>query len=249
MTVDLNGAKVLVTGGARGIGLALSQQLVAKGAHVVAVGRNARDLETLRRAHAAQVSIIEADLSIQADVDRLVTCVQRKHPDLDILINNAAVQHELALFTTPPGAATLSARREVALNLDGLISLTIGLLPVLAAQDAAAVVNISSALALTPKAASPVYCATKAAVRSFSTALRYQCDDAAPHVQVSEVIMALVDTQMTQGRGKGKIATTQAAEAVISGLIRGKPEIWVAQTKMLRLVNRLSPALAARILR
>lgn len=249
MSIALAGRTALVTGGARGIGLELSRQLIAQGCKVVAVGRNMQQLETLKSVAANNVAIIQADLSRQDDVDRLVAQVATDHPDISILINNAGVQKEMNLFADAVEGSIASARQEIALNLDGLVSLTLGLLPQLAAQNAAAIVNISSGLAISPKAASPVYCATKAATRSFSQALRYQCEDHAAHIKVTEAIMALVDTDMTAGRGTGKITAQNAAAEVIAGLARGQSEVWVGKAKVLRLLHRALPSVAARIMR
>lgn len=249
MSNALAGRHALVTGGARGIGLELSRQLIAQGCTVVALGRNMQHLDALKSEGGPNVITVQADLSQQAEIDRLIAQITVEHRDLSILINNAGLQQEMNLFGDPVGTSIASARQEIALNLDGLVSLTLGVLPTLAAQSRSAIVNISSGLAIAPKAASPVYCATKAATRAFSQALRYQCEDNAPHITVTEAIMALVDTDMTAGRGSGKITAHRAATEVIAGLARGQPEVWVGKAKMLRVLNRLLPAVAARIMR
>ncbi|UOA25673.1 SDR family NAD(P)-dependent oxidoreductase [Pseudosulfitobacter sp. DSM 107133] len=249
MSISLAGRTALVTGGARGIGLEISRQLIAQGCRVVAVGRNTRHLDALKAEGGKQVAVIQADLSQQTEIDRLITRLTAEHPDISILINNAGIQREMDLFHDPLTETIPGTRREIALNLDGLICLTLGLLPVLSAQKSAHIVNITSALAVVPKAASPVYCATKAAARSFTTTLRYQCEDHAPHVKVSEAIMALVDTDMTAGRGTRKISAHVAAKEVIAGLARGRREIWVGKTKILRILHRALPAVAASIMR
>ncbi|WP_334194548.1 SDR family oxidoreductase [Pararhodobacter sp.] len=249
MSLSLNGRTAMVTGGARGIGLELTRQLLARGCRVIVIGQNQTRLATLERDFPGAVVTRRADLSSPAEVDALVVDLVRDHPAIDILINNAGVQREMDLFALPPTQATAFARQEIATNLDAIVALTLGLLPVLARHERAAIVTITSGLAIAPKAAAPVYGATKAAARSFTRALRYQCSRAAPQVRVSEAIMSLVATDMTAGRGSGKITPAQAAAAVLAGLERGQAEIWVGKAKLLRLVNRLSPALAARLLR
>jgi uncharacterized oxidoreductase len=104
-------------------------------------------------------------------------------------------------------------------------------------------------LALVPKRSAPVYCATKAGVRTFTRALRYQCEDARLLVHVTDVVMTLVDTDMTRGRGRGKISAADAAAAVIAGIRRGAAEVFVGKTKILPVLMRFSPALGYRILR
>jgi uncharacterized oxidoreductase len=139
---------------------------------------------------------------------------------------------------------------EIAINLSAPVALTAGLLPVLARNPGAAVVNITSALALAPKAAAPVYGATKAALRNFSRALRYQCEDERTGIAVLDVVMTMVDTAMTAGRGgKAKISPERAAAAVMSAIRRRRAETWVGPTWVIRLLDRVWPALAYRMLR
>lgn len=249
MTLDLSRSTAVVTGGARGIGLELTRQLVARGAKVIAIGRNPEHLQAVQAEFPAEVTIRAVDLSSGPEVDRLVAELAAEAPEIDILVNNAGVQYEMDLFGRDPAEVTRLARREISTNLESVIVLTLGLLPIIARHEQGAVINVSSGLAIAPKAASPVYCATKAAVRSFTKALRYQCAGKAPHVLVSEAIMALVDTDMTSGRGSGKISAARAACEVLSVLDSYRPEVWVGKAKLLRLVNRLSPALAERIMR
>jgi uncharacterized oxidoreductase len=249
MTVDLRRSTAVVTGGARGIGLELTRQLVARGAKVVAIGRSLEHLRALQAEFPASVTIRAVDLSSRPDVDRLVADLCAEVPEINILVNNAGVQNEMDLLELQPGEACGFVRSEIAINLDSVVVLTLGLLPIIARHDRGAIINVSSGLAIAPKAASPVYCATKAAVRSFTKALRYQCNGRAPQIEVSEAIMALVDTDMTRGRGSGKISAARAALEVLSVLDRYRPEVWVGKAKLLRFVNRLSPALAERIMR
>jgi uncharacterized oxidoreductase len=249
MPFDFKKSTALVTGGARGIGLELSHQLIAKGCKVVAVGRNAHDIKGLQAQYPELIETIVADLSSQSEVDTLIACVISAHSDINILINNAGTQTEMNMFSGNPNDLTALARREIAVNLYAPVALILGLLPVLKTHKQAAIINIGTGLAIAPKAASPVYCATKAALRSFSKALRYQCIDQAPQIHICEAIMALVDTDMIRGRGTGKISAKQAAAEVMSGLHRQRDEIWIAKAKLLPFLNRLSPRLVERIMR
>jgi uncharacterized oxidoreductase len=250
--VNLAGRTALVTGGARGIGRELTVQLVAAGAHVVAVGRSAEHLETLHDTiggEAHRVSTITADLADPVAVDALVAEVRDRHPEISVLVNNAGVQR-LTDFTTEDPTVTLPAvRHEVAVNLTAVVSLTVGLLPLLASRPSAAVVNVSSGLGIAPKRSAPVYCATKAGVRSFTRALRYQCRTGAAGVRVVDVVMPLVDTDMTRGRGRSAITPEAAAGAVLGGLRRGSDEVYVGRAALLRTIMQVSPSLGYRLLR
>lgn len=247
--MTLEGRTVLVTGAARGIGRELTRQLVAAGCSVVAVGRDAGALAELEAEHAGQVTAWPADLTKVADVEHLVREVPARHPYLTVVINNAGVQVLADVVRDEPATMRTAFRDEIAVNLDAVVAISTGLLPHLARQPSAAIVNVTSGLALAPKASAPVYCATKAAVRSFTRALRYQCEDAGLKVQVADAVMALVDTDMTRGRGSRKIDPAQAAAEVLEGVRRGDREIYVGRTKLLRLVMRLAPAAGERLMR
>ena len=78
--------------------------------------------------------------------------------------------------------------------------------------------------------------------------LRYQLEDA-PHVRLVEVIPPLVDTAMTAGRGSGKMDPAEAADAIVQGLEAGKDEIWLGKAKVVRILQRVLPGVARKILR
>ena len=248
-TFNLKDKTVLVTGGGRGIGREIVRQLAGLGAQIIIVGRNQKDLDQVALDHPNQITGIQADLSKHAEVDRIIAEIGKDHPDLSVLINNAGIQFGADLLSDNVKRHIKGARTEIALNVDAVISLSIGLLPVLKAQSQAVVVNISSGLAIGPKENAPVYCATKAAIRSFSIGLRYQCQTSAPHVQVTEAIMDLVNTDMTKGYGDDGMPPQDAATAVVNGVQAGKSEVWVGRTKFLHIINLICPPLARKILR
>jgi uncharacterized oxidoreductase len=122
------------------------------------------------------------------------------------------------------------------------------LLDDLIAEGGAAVVNITSVLALAPKRSAPVYSATKAALRAFTLGLRYQLA-AHRQVRIVEVLPPVVDTAMTAGRGSDKMDPADVAERIVDGLERDEEEIWVGKARLVRLLARVAPTLVARILR
>ncbi|MBL4751082.1 MAG: SDR family NAD(P)-dependent oxidoreductase [Amylibacter sp.] len=248
-TFDLKDKTILVTGGGRGIGREIVRNLAGLGAHIIIVGRNQADLDQVAKDHPGQITTLSADLSKQKDVDRIIAQISKDHPNLSVLINNAGIQFVANLLSDDTKANIAGARTEVALNVDALMSLTIGLLPVLKAQPQAAVVNISSGLAIAPKEDAPIYSATKAAVRSFCMGLRYQCQTDAPHIQITEAIMDLIATDMTRDYSDGAMQPADAAKALVDGLQAGKPAIWIGRTKFLRIINLICPPLARKILR
>jgi uncharacterized oxidoreductase len=247
--VNLPGTTVLVTGATRGIGKELTRRLVGLGARVVAAGRDRVALDELLAEYPDRIVPWPVDLADPHAVDALVRDLPHQHSTLSVVVNNAATQTLTDFLTGDPAAFHPVLRREVAVNLDAVIALSTGLLPHLRAQPAAAIVNITTGLALAPKRSAPVYCATKAAVRTFGRALRYQCQQAAPHVHVIDAVMPLVDTDMTRGRGRGKITPAAAAHAVITAIRRDADETYIGKAKLLRTIMRLSPTLGYRMLR
>lgn len=212
---DIGGRTALVTGGTRGIGLAITRLLLREAAaRVIVVGRDAGRLAKLETEGAGRIAVLRAELSETTEVERLLAVLPQLAPELSLVINNAATQALTDFTGSEPLTLLPALRAEIATNFTGVIALSVGLLPLLARQHSAALVNVTSGLALAPKKSSPVYCATKAGVRSFTRALRYQCEDKLPHVRVVEALPPLVDTDMTRGRGRGKMSPEACAAQV-----------------------------------
>ncbi len=242
--MEIEGKRIVVTGASRGIGYSLTRQLCAAGAEVLAVARDEAALDALN----GPVIPLPCDLGDRQARGALLEKLTGDLAPVDVLINNAAIQVEAHYPDDLPDAAGDIAR-ELAINLEAPVHLSAVLMPHLARRPEAAIINITSALAFAPKAAAPVYCATKAGLQRFTTALRYQTDRSCPNVRVSEVIMPMVDTGMTAGRGHGKIAPDIAAASIVEALCRGRDRVLVGKTRAFAAIHRVSPALAARIVR
>lgn len=247
--MQISGKTALVSGGSAGIGLEIARQLADLGATVVIIARDSARAQAAVASHARPIAVIAADLAQAADQDRVIAEIGRAWPDLSILVNNAGTQVNLPTHGVGDDGRMDDLRAEIDLNLAAPVALSLGLMPLLARQPESAIVNIASGLAIAPKRSAPVYCATKAGLRTFSRALRYRCEDAAPTIRVIDVVMALVDTAMTSGRGRGKISAAAAAQAVIDGIANDHREVWVGKTRLLRLISGLAPPLAYRLLR
>ena len=180
-------------------------------------------------------------MSQETDRERLV----RDFPDVSILVNNAGVQ-----FTQPFATQTAEQiAQEININLTAPAQLTLAFLPILTAQREAAVVNVSSGLAIVPKEACAVYCATKAALHSLSQTLRWQLEHTP--VRVFELMPPMVATPMSQGKGHAhlKISPDELANEFWRDFQRNHYEIMGGKTKLLYWLNRLSNTLAQRVMR
>lgn len=243
--MNLSDNTILITGGGSGIGLALAKAFASHSRNTVVVcGRKARKLEDVHKENPAIITV-PCDIASDSDQQRLIETVTQKYPNLNVLINNAGIQHNYN-FSDMQSHADL-IEEEVNINFLAHAKLTDRLLPVLMQQPNAAIVNITSALAVVPKQSAPIYCATKAAMHNFTRALRYQLENTP--VKVFEIIPALVDTEMTKGRGKGKITPEALAAEALRGIESNKYEIRIAKTKILFALHRLLPTLAERIIR
>jgi uncharacterized oxidoreductase len=234
----------LVTGGTRGIGEQLVRDLVQRGVRVTATGTR----ETSVRDASARLPQVHWEVLAQGSAGSRAAFAERiAQADFDLVIHNAGIQ-QLRDWTAPDAAVDFDTEREMQINFVGPVELTRLLLPQLARQQQAAVVFVTSGLALAPKQSSPVYCASKAALRSFAKSLRAQLRGAGLPVRVIEALPPIVDTDMTRGRGRGKISTQRASREILAGIDAGRQEIDVGATQLLRLIQRISPSLAGRIM-
>ncbi|MDP3907482.1 SDR family oxidoreductase [Novosphingobium sp.] len=237
--MQLSGKTILVTGGTDGIGAQLIRQLRSKGATVIAHGRNADRVAAVRD---DGFEVIQADLSTQAGIDAVLAGVMGRR--IDALINNAGAGADHDFREGAPDLAAADAT--IFLNLNAPIHLIAGLMPELKSRGEAMIVNVTSGLAIAPRAGGPVYCATKAALRSYSQALRYQLQGSGIHVL--EVLPPVVETKLTAGRGSRKMAPDECARQIVSAMERDADEANIGIVKVLQLVNSISPALARKIM-
>ena len=243
--MHLHNRTIMITGATSGIGKALCLQLAERGNHIVAVGRSTDKLNALM-GELKDATAIRCDLTSKSSVIALAERIQNEVLPVSVLINNAAVQYTPRFVDADFSFDSIEA--EIATNFTSIAWLTSLMLPRLIEQlDGSAIVNMSSGLAYYPKPSSALYCASKAALHSLSQSLRYQLNET--RVSVSEVLLPLVDTPMTEGRGKNKLTAQFAAEQTIRGVENGCDEIFIGKARILPILNRISPALTKRILR
>ncbi|MFC9428351.1 SDR family NAD(P)-dependent oxidoreductase [Streptomyces sp. NPDC056987] len=179
MDLDLGGKRVLVTGGSKGIGLAIVKAFRAEGAEVVAVSR-----KTTPELEATGATFVSADLAEPAAPRRMVESVLELDPRLDVLVNNAGGGSMSGdMLTDPFGGAADAWAGIFALNLGAAVETTRAALPALT-RSRGAVVSISSQNARDPRGVPLAYSAAKAALNVFSRGLAEQVAESGVRVNV-----------------------------------------------------------------
>ena len=194
---------ILVTGGATGIGFALARQLSDRGNRVIVCGRSEA---ALAKAQAQVPALITrpCDLANTESRHSMVSWLNTNYPGLNVVINNAGVQSRRN-FKDGQGLGNID--HEIAINLTAPIQLIAEILPALKRRPRAVIVNVSSGLAFAPMADVPVYCATKAAIHSFTLSLRHQLKTTG--IRVVEVVPPIVDTDLGGDTRSGGTASAQ----------------------------------------
>jgi uncharacterized oxidoreductase len=245
--MKISGNTILITGGTSGIGYELTKQLLALGNDIVVTGRDAQKLEKVK-SELPKVGVIRSDVSSPAEIESLCKKVTTEFPSLNMLINNAGIMREINIHTVDDSLSDLT--REVDINLKGPIRMIRAFLPHLKERASAAIVNVSSGLAFVPLPIAPIYCATKAALHSFSMSLRVQLKNT--HVRVFEIAPPATQTELLHGMSEDDLKDVSVmrvddmVRASLKGMERDQFEICPGQAKQLRMMNRLAPAFILR---
>ncbi len=218
--MDLASNTVLITGGASGIGLALAERFLRAGSRVVVCGRREEKLREVRE-RLPQIATRVCDVGRESERVALFEWATREFPALNVLVNNAGVQRRVRLTEPEEWEQT---RQEIAINFDAPVHLSTLFVQHLAGVARPAIVNVTSGLAFSPLARVPVYCATKAALRSFTLSLRRQL--AGSNVRVVEIIPPAVDTDLGgPGLHTFGVPLGEFADSAFERLRRGDLEI------------------------
>jgi uncharacterized oxidoreductase len=191
--MQINGNTILITGGGSGIGRALAEAFHVEGNQVVIAGRRKELLDQTTAANPGMKSAI-LDIEDSSSIKSFADQIKADTPSLNVVIHNAGVMRNEALLR----GVTADAEATIATNLLGPIRLTAALLPHLERQPRAAIVTVSSGLAFVPLAMNPTYCATKAAIHSYTQSLRYQLRNTS--IQVLELVPPYVQTELMGAR-------------------------------------------------
>jgi uncharacterized oxidoreductase len=230
--MKMSGNTILITGGGSGIGRALARALAARGNAVIVAGRRAAALAETAAGHPGITTMV-ADVGDGAAIPAFAAAVVAAHPALNVLINNAGIMLTEDMLGDPVDLSVAEAT--IATNLLAPMRLTAALLPHLRAQAAATVINVTSGLAFVPRADTPAYSATKAALHSWSQSLRHLLRKTT--VEVLELAPPLVDTGLSPGSAGNPRALPLAAftDEVMALLEAASgPEILVERVKLQR---------------
>ncbi len=230
--MNLTGNTIVITGGGSGIGRALAEQFHKLGNQIVIAGRRKKTLDETTAANPGMKSLV---LDIEDPVDIRVFAAQAaaEYPALNVLVNNAGIMRPENLLAQQSDLA--DAEAIVATNLLGPIRMTAALLPHLQKQPHAVIVNVSSGLAFLPLALTPTYCATKAALHSYTESLRYQLR--ATQIEVIELIPPYVATNLMDGADDPRAMPLHQFIAEVMQIWKTQPtpaEICVENVKGLR---------------
>jgi uncharacterized oxidoreductase len=226
------GNTILITGGGSGIGRGLAEAFHALGNQVIIAGRRKQALDETTAANPGMTSLT-LDIEDPASIRHLAAELATRYPALNVLINNAGIMRIENLQAQPEDLA--DAESTIATNLLGPIRLTAALLPLLEKQPHSAIMNVSSGLAFVPLAPTPTYCATKAAIHSYTQSLRYQLQGST--TEVLELVPPYVATDLLNGASDPRAMPLEKFIAEVMEILKTQPaaaEICVENVKPLR---------------
>lgn len=232
----LTGNTILITGGGSGIGRALAEALQAEGNQIIVAGRRKKVLEAVLAAN-PNMKALELDVASAESIRSSAIRMKSDFPNLNVVIHNAGIMRPEVLRK----GETADAEATVATNLLGMIRLNAALLPHLLTKPYAAIMTVSSGLAFVPLSVTPTYCATKAAVHSYTQSLRYQLEQT--NIDVVELIPPYVQTEL-MGPGQASDPNAMPLKDFIEeamGILKTDPdvkEICVERVKPLRFAER-----------
>jgi uncharacterized oxidoreductase len=243
--MKLSDNKILITGGSSGLGLEMAKRLLESGNTVIICSRSAEKLSEAKELFPPLI-VYPFDIADAASCTGLAEWIRKEHPDLNVVINNAAVVHRTDFLADPDTLA--KSELEIQTNFLGPVRLIKHLYGSIKANDKPAIINITTGLIYAPKADYPFYNATKAALHSFTQTLRLKWKTEG--VEVIEVMFPVVDTPWHAKGEVPKIAITteNAVEQMLAGIKKGKAEIRVGGVKLLYPLSRIMPGVALKFI-
>ena len=229
---DLDGARALVTGGARGIGLSIGRHLAARGARVHVADLDGDGARTAAR-DLGGVGV-ELDVRDRAAFADCVRDLEQQEGPVDVLVNNAGIM----LLGPVEEHGELADRRQVDVNVHGVLNGMLAVLPWMTGRNRGHVVNIASVAGRIGVPWSATYAATKHAVIGLTEAVRQEHIDSG--VRFTYVMPAIVDTELTAGtrrlRWPPPLRPDQVAQATVRAILRDEVDVYVPRVTRLAVV-------------
>lgn len=223
-----SGNTIFISGGSAGIGLAFAKKLGKAGNKIIINGRNEDRLQKALLQLDNAVAI-QGDLSIETDRIRIANELKTNYSDVNTIINNAGAAFTYLLNETIN--AHEKAVVEMNTNYFSVIHFTELLLPHLIQKEDAAIVNVSSIAVFGSHKMLPTYGATKAALHSYTVALR-QTYEEQPNVQIYEVYPPLVNTEFSaEIGGANGIQPSEVADELFLALEKNQFDVPVGDSK------------------
>ena len=241
--MKLSGNTILITGGTSGIGYEMAKEFIKNRNTVIVTGRNEQKLQKVKNDLKGVVTI-KSDVSNPDDVKSLYEHVAKDYPSLNVLINNAGVMIEINLQNHQLSATDLT--KEIDIIVKGNIWMNDAFIPLLMKNRNAATGTVSSMLAFVPLAITPVYCAAKAALHSYTLSLREQLRNT--DVKVFELAPPATETELLTAFNEEdkKGISIMSVQAMVASFLKGfsndKFEICPGQSSQLKFMSRFFPS-------
>jgi uncharacterized oxidoreductase len=233
---------ILITGGATGIGLGLTERFIREGNKVIICGRRADVLEEVKLKFPSIITR-QADLEHEDERNSLFEWIRDNHKDLNVLINNAGIQQRTAVTDDN---FFRNAKLEIAINVEAPLHLTSLFLRL---DNPETIMNVTSGLAFVPIVRMPVYCATKSFLHSFTTSLGKLLLNR--NIEVIEIIPPALNTDLGgKGLHDGYPPVSEFIESIFTQLREGKTKlafgmsammVKAGQEEMENAFNRMNP--------
>lgn len=234
--MNLRGNTLLITGGATGIGLGMARAFLERGNPVAVCGRRREKLDEASRALPG-LRTYRCDVSDAGEREALLLAMREDGHEPNVLVNNAARMRPYDL-TALGDAEMVEVRSDLQTNLLAPIELTRLLLPALLERANPVIININSPGGVVPVTRVPVYCASKAALHSYTLSLRYQL---AGRAKVIEVYPPSVDTAMMAGVSLETTSVESFTGKLMARLAGDKDEIWIGEGRWVPVMSRVMP--------
>jgi uncharacterized oxidoreductase len=240
--MQLSQNTILITGGTSGIGFELAKQLGALGNVIIVTGRDQAKLDKVKKL-LPKLHTFQSDVTDPKAIAQLFETVTKQFPELNMLINNAGIMRTINMHDKNGSLDDIT--KEIETNLNGPIRMVKQFLPHLKAKSTSAIVNVTSGLAFTPLPMSPVYCATKAGLHSFTLSLRVQLKKS--KVRVFELAPPATQTELLGDfhsddmKGISVMKVEDMVAAAVKGLKCDSFEIRPGQSNQLKFMSRLAP--------